>query len=312
MSQPDFESAYQILCRVLQTDGKLLTARRYNAYRVWNSVVGTRIARRARIAYVQGSLVTVRVASPIWAQELSLMKQEILEKLNKALPGACFEDIRFVVGARIDRQEKDRRRTDAGPVGDNGLRPPARVLAAELPGSPVSEVARSDLSDQLSNGIPDERVRNAFLRWHRSLTARTQALIARGFSRCPGCGAVTEDARRCPYCTTKQERQAYLRAWTLLSSGSDVTWDEVCRHAGSIHPGVLLAARSDVEHLLLRRISSLLPYRKDRSKRKTLVENLRKLAALRAGRSVSDAERDLMGKLLGERYFKLLEEMSVS
>jgi hypothetical protein len=61
----------------------------------WERVVGTRIAERARAGSAQGQVLTVEVASAVWAQELSLLSADILEKLREA--GFAFRELRFKV-----------------------------------------------------------------------------------------------------------------------------------------------------------------------------------------------------------------------
>ncbi len=92
--------------------GPLLNATRAEAARalrlgpvdleLWRSVVGPRIAERTRPGSVRRQLLTVTVASAVWAQELSLLASDILARLAEA--GLNVTGIRFVVG-KLTRAE---------------------------------------------------------------------------------------------------------------------------------------------------------------------------------------------------------------
>ena len=65
---------------------------------LWEEVVGAKVARRARAEAVRGGILFVRVANSTWLQELSLLKEGIIEKLNASLENGMIKDIVFRVG----------------------------------------------------------------------------------------------------------------------------------------------------------------------------------------------------------------------
>lgn len=306
------ETAYEILCKALGRDGKLAAASRYRVYELWNSVVGQRIARHAQVVHVQSGVLTVKTSSPVWAQELSLMREEILQKLNAALPHAGFEEVRFVVERKPaslqGRATMGRTRTGqpGSPSCVMGEDPEVRRHASDPP------MGRSPQSPapSLFTEVRDEKLRKAFLGWYNAVNFKTQELLAKGYSRCPDCGALRKQGADCPYCRTRKERKAYLQAWTLLWTRPSISWREICQQVGSVHPAVLLAARSHVEHLLLRQVRAIIIAGKDRATRKLLAEVLGKLASVRAGRPWNEIDDALLERILGKKYFKLLKEMN--
>jgi len=50
----------------------------------WRQLLGDRVAQRSEPERLQGKTLTVVVASSVWAQELSLLAPEIIERLQKA------------------------------------------------------------------------------------------------------------------------------------------------------------------------------------------------------------------------------------
>lgn len=76
---------------------------KYAAFPHWPEIVGPDIAAVAvpqRI--IQDKILVVLVKDAVWAQELSLQKTEILEKLRGFDAGALIEDIRYTTGSPRD------------------------------------------------------------------------------------------------------------------------------------------------------------------------------------------------------------------
>ena len=65
----------------------------------WRRAVGTRIADRTEVGQLRNGELVVHVASAAWAQELSLLTPEILERL--AAHGVTAERVRFRVSAEL-------------------------------------------------------------------------------------------------------------------------------------------------------------------------------------------------------------------
>ena len=69
----------------------------YAAFPHWPEIVGAEIAAIAvPEKLIRGKILAVRVADPVWAQELSMQKQQLLDKINNFGQGAVIEEIRFI------------------------------------------------------------------------------------------------------------------------------------------------------------------------------------------------------------------------
>ena len=100
------------LDRLSNTLGSLLKARglgsRLDEYRVfgqWEKSVGPVIARHARPQIVRGKKLTLIVDSPAWMQQLSLLKPQIIEKVNMKLGRETIKDITLRLGEVESRTE---------------------------------------------------------------------------------------------------------------------------------------------------------------------------------------------------------------
>ncbi len=65
--------------------------------RIWVYAVGPRVAERTRPVSLEGGVLVVRVATSVWANELSLLADSILPRLERA--GVNARELRFRVGA---------------------------------------------------------------------------------------------------------------------------------------------------------------------------------------------------------------------
>ena len=80
----------------------------------WNEVVGESIALHTRPIKVYDGRMTVLVESPSWTQELTFLKNKILERLNKSMGKEIIKDIYFKIG-----------NIDPAPLERNGVKKPA-------------------------------------------------------------------------------------------------------------------------------------------------------------------------------------------
>jgi predicted nucleic acid-binding Zn ribbon protein len=64
----------------------------------WRAALGERIAAESRPLRERDGVITVECRAATWAQELDLMQDELLAKLNQALGGDRVAGLRLVVG----------------------------------------------------------------------------------------------------------------------------------------------------------------------------------------------------------------------
>jgi predicted nucleic acid-binding Zn ribbon protein len=86
----------ETLGRVVQ---RIDPEKRLDVYRLWTfwaDEVGTSIAERAAPLAFRAGVLSVRVSSHSWMQELQFMKETIRERLNARLGGERIRDIYFV------------------------------------------------------------------------------------------------------------------------------------------------------------------------------------------------------------------------
>lgn len=80
------------LCRRWGIEKKV---REYAALSQWPHIVGEKIAQKAHPVGVEGGKLFVLVESASWRNELTFMKPEIIERLNRAVGASVIRDIVF-------------------------------------------------------------------------------------------------------------------------------------------------------------------------------------------------------------------------
>ena len=140
---PSLSDVLSALFHDLKIEGRMA----YGAiYKIWMTAVGEQIARNAYPAAFRGGILFVNVVSSVWMQELSFLKENILEKLNRELKGAKLKDIRFKIGPvpqtgdvfceplpSLNAEEVESIRRETASIADPELRETfQRVIAAHL------------------------------------------------------------------------------------------------------------------------------------------------------------------------------------
>ncbi len=86
------------IMKILQARGLESRLSEYRIFGQWERAVGEVIARHAHPVAMQGKKLTLVVDSPAWMQQLSLLKPEIKEKLNRTLGSDVVKDIKLILG----------------------------------------------------------------------------------------------------------------------------------------------------------------------------------------------------------------------
>lgn len=91
-----------ILTAILKDRGWNRVVKQHRVFDEWNGAVGVIIAKNARPIRIDRGVLVAIVSSPVWTQELSLMKETIIGRLNDRLGEPIILDIRFIQGEMPD------------------------------------------------------------------------------------------------------------------------------------------------------------------------------------------------------------------
>jgi hypothetical protein len=91
------------LVKMLKAQGLESRLQEYRVFGQWEKAVGKVIARHAQPCAMRGKKMTLVVDSPAWMQQLSLLKPEIVEKVNRRLGHNTIRDIMLKLGELAPR-----------------------------------------------------------------------------------------------------------------------------------------------------------------------------------------------------------------
>ena len=128
--------------KLLASRGLASKLKEYRVLGHWGGAVGDVIAQHAQPSMVRGRKLTVTVDSSAWMQQLSLLKPEIIEKLNASMGTNAVESITLKLGEVEVRP-----------------RPKAHAPASELPSLTQEDQRRIE---DLASMIADPEVRRSF------------------------------------------------------------------------------------------------------------------------------------------------------
>lgn len=87
-------------------------------WKVWDGVVGKKIAQHARPSSIKRGVLVVKVTDSVWLHELEFMTEAIKEKLNSKLQRDAIKKIRLKVGEPLAREGIESKRSKKESGGD--------------------------------------------------------------------------------------------------------------------------------------------------------------------------------------------------
>lgn len=193
-----------ILHEWIASRGLVARLAQHQALALWPKVVGAETAAHSRaVGWREDTLVLV-VDHSVWAQELSLRRQDLIERMNRAAGQRIVKDLLFRVG----------------PLGPDGA-----GHAAPQPGTggPGAADGTSDRQPPawLTAEADDPPLTTALTRWGK------RALARRSPAPCPCCTAPVETVGHgpihlCPVCRQGLQRGGMI--WTAAANLAREPW----------------------------------------------------------------------------------------
>lgn len=141
----------------LRRFGIVRKVKRSQAICMWGDIVGPAAAKVSSAVTCKDGILFVEVKNSVWAAELSLMKRDIIRKLNTRLGRGTIKDVRFRATGRSLQKAKveySKRKTEE-----------AYAFQKEaLPGSEITRIRK------LASDIRDPAVQEVFVRF--AITAK--------------------------------------------------------------------------------------------------------------------------------------------
>lgn len=100
------EKIDNIILKILKKK-KLPEICKYNINKIWEDVTGDVISKVSKPEGVQDRVLVVIVKDPVWINQLNLLKQELLRRLNEVLDKDSLSDIKFRMGTIKTKKWKE-------------------------------------------------------------------------------------------------------------------------------------------------------------------------------------------------------------
>ena len=66
-----------------------------NMNKSWNKIVGKTISKNTEITRIKNGKITIKTSNPIWRNELTFQKEDLLNRLKKEEPELNIKEIEF-------------------------------------------------------------------------------------------------------------------------------------------------------------------------------------------------------------------------
>jgi hypothetical protein len=99
----------EVIDTIFATSGVPINFDDIRIWKVWEGVVGKKIAKHTRPSSIKKGVLLVKVSDSIWLQDLEFKAETIKEGLNKKLQREAVKKIRFKVGIPQDREQSYQR-----------------------------------------------------------------------------------------------------------------------------------------------------------------------------------------------------------
>lgn len=114
----------------------------YKIMSLWSEVVGERIGENAQPKEVRNGILFVATASSTWAEELTFLKSNLREQLNKRVGKRILKDIRFVAGGFVRPEEGPKEKEGEEENLSVADLAEIRNLVKDIPGPDLKEKVR--------------------------------------------------------------------------------------------------------------------------------------------------------------------------
>ncbi len=151
------ERLSSLLNKTLASHGLTTRLKEYRVVGRWEKIVGKVIARHAQPSSLRGKKLSVAVDSSAWMQQLSLLKPELIEKLNNGLGAGSIQDITFKMGNVVKAAKPANEQPHAAML-DEDAREKIEQYVHDIKDVDVKEALRRLIEkDLLSKRKPPER-----------------------------------------------------------------------------------------------------------------------------------------------------------
>jgi hypothetical protein len=163
--------------------------RRVMLMSLWPQVVGELVAQKSWPEKVEEGILIVGVVSHAWANELHLLKTQIIARYRKLLGRSSLRDVEFRVLRRKNRGAEEK-----------------AAITPMLHPAPHEKLPLQPVPTDVFAGITNPEVRDTLAPMFARLRAERTWKQQNGWSRCASCQRIIHGAN-CPHCNGQRKEQ---------------------------------------------------------------------------------------------------------
>lgn len=198
---------------------------------VWENVCGKELGAFSKATNLRGDTLYVVVKDHIWANEMSMLELEYLEKYEKLLGQGVVKKIFFQAKPQAFKKKKGKKEETA-------------EEEFSLEGIELDE-EESEKIDNILKEIKDEETETLARDILTRAAKLERWLISHGGHKCHGCGVVIEpDISYCPICLRDLERKNIKVLFEALERKPWLSYEEAIKNIMPLSYGTYLALKS--------------------------------------------------------------------
>ena len=89
------QSLKKVLKKTLKKTGVKQKLKANSTHLVWREVVGDKISQNVETKEIRNGVLFLEAKTPVWRNEIQLIKNNIIDKLNKKLKNNIIKDLRI-------------------------------------------------------------------------------------------------------------------------------------------------------------------------------------------------------------------------
>ncbi len=182
----------------------------------WRKIVGDKIAAHAKIVDLRGKVLLLAVDSPVWGHHLLMLKENIINYINKFVGEILVADIKFQAGNFGHYQKKEQTETINKPYWTD------RLNEVRLEESETTRIG------EISGPLADPELRTKIAGIIRKETALNKLKKSLAWHKCSQCGVLCPPEKKyCTVCTIAQNTKRKEKIRRLLKEVPGISYSEL-------------------------------------------------------------------------------------
>lgn len=215
----DFENLSAILPKMFKSMGLKKQYKHHLLYFYWQRIVGNDIAKNVRPVRISFQKLFLKAANPSWANQIMLMKLELMKKVNSYLGENIIHDICFCKAEPVKDIEEREKEEEKNFLFKN--------IFKEKPQKEEISAAENKCRE-----IKDEEIRGKlrFL-YVRYLQKEKVLLNSYGWHKCKGCSYICPpEDEYCTACALKNKKEISAKIREFLSEMPWARYSDVYKY----------------------------------------------------------------------------------